>query len=34
VKNHGKEFWAELLKIEPAAKALDSELKENSIVLL
>jgi len=34
VKNHSKRFRTELLKIEPAAKALDSELKEKSIVLL
>ncbi len=34
VKNHSKDFWAELLKIEPDAKALSSKIKENSIVLL
>ncbi|MGM0382048.1 MAG: M48 family metallopeptidase [Thermodesulfobacteriota bacterium] len=33
VKNHSKDFWAELLKIEPDAKALSSKIKENSIVL-
>jgi len=34
VKNHGKDFWAELLKIEPDVKALSSKIKEYSIVLL
>jgi predicted metal-dependent hydrolase len=34
VKSHGKDFWAELLKIEPNGKALSSKIKENSIVLL
>jgi predicted metal-dependent hydrolase len=34
VKNHSKDFWAELLKIEPDGKALSSKIKENSIVLL
>jgi predicted metal-dependent hydrolase len=33
VKNHSKDFWAELLKIEPNGKALSSEIKETSIVL-
>jgi len=34
VKNHTKDFWAELLKIEPDGKALSSKIKEHSIVLL
>ena len=34
VKNHSKNFWAELLNIEPAGKALASKVKENSIGLL
>jgi len=34
VKNHSKDFWAELLKIEPDGKALASKVKENSIGLL
>jgi len=34
VKNHSKDFWAELLKIEPDVKALSSKIKENSMVLL
>jgi predicted metal-dependent hydrolase len=34
VKNHSKDFWAELLKIEQAGKALASKVKENSIGLL
>jgi len=34
VKNHGKDFWAELLKIEPDGKALSLKIKENSMVLL
>jgi hypothetical protein len=33
VKNHSKDFWEELLKIEPNGKALSSEIKENSMVL-
>ena len=34
VKSHSKDFWAELLKIEPDGKALSSKIKENSMVLL
>ena len=34
VKNHSKAFWKELLKIEPNAKELDAEVRENSIGLL
>ena len=34
VKNHSKDFWAELLKIEPNGKALSLKIKESSIVLL
>jgi predicted metal-dependent hydrolase len=34
IKNHSKYFWAELLKIEPAGKALAAKVKENSIGLL
>jgi len=34
IKNHSKDFWAELLNIEPAAKALATKVKENSIGLL
>jgi len=33
VKNHGKDFWAELLKIEPDAEAFTLKLKERSIGL-
>jgi predicted metal-dependent hydrolase len=34
VKNHSKDFWVELLKVEPDAKGLSSKIKESSVILL
>lgn len=34
IKNHGKEFWKEMLRVEPDARRLDQQMKQHSILLL
>jgi len=34
VKNHGPDFWQEMLRVEPDAESLDRRMKEQCILLL